>query len=289
MSSGRNDVALALSAALAAAIGWTSPAGAQQTQPTTPPPATSSQPQGAASEKQTISADRPGFGDGTGIAPIGHFQLELGYQFTFSDRNDIESQTHDGPLTLARVGIIDDRLELRVGTVGYEYSRTDSGSGFETESGFNDVRVGAKVKLWDQDKYLPCVALIASTSLGLGSKNISDREVEPALELSWSLAVAGGFNVGGSASVMYASTDGDRFVQGAGSVLVGYAISDRIGAFAEYFLISPISDGAGTAHYVDFGVTYLLTDHTQLDATAGFGLNDEADKFFVGGGVSFLF
>jgi predicted porin len=107
--------------------------------------------------------------------------------------------------------------------------------------------------------------------------------------VAWSLAVAGGFSVGGSASVIYSSTDGDRFVQGAGSVLVGYAISDKIGAFAEYFLISPNSKGSGTAHYVDFGVTYLLTDRTQLDATAGFGLNDESDKFFVGGGVSFLF
>jgi hypothetical protein len=267
-------------------LGWAQPAGAQQTEPTAPPPP----PQSAPAEKPlTISADRPGFGDGTGIAPIGHFQLELGYQFTFSDRNDVESQTHDAPQTLARVGIIDDRLELRVGTVGYEYNRTDSGSGFETESGFNDVRVGAKVKLWDQDNYLPCVALVASTTLGLGSKNISDREVEPSLEVAWSLAVAGGFNVGGSGSVIYSSTDGDRFVQGAGSVLVGYTISDNIGAFAEYFLISPIAKGSGTAHYVDFGVTYLLTNHTQLDGTVGFGLNDESDNFFVGGGVSFLF
>ncbi len=287
MSPRQIDVAYVLTAALAAVIGWTNPAGAQESQPTAPPPPP---PQSTPAETPlTISADRPGFGDGTGIVPIGHFQLELGYQFTFSDRNDVESQTHDGPLTLARVGIIDDRLELRVGTVGYEYSRTDSGSGFETESGFNDVRVGAKVKLWDQDKYLPCVALVASTTLGLGSKNISDREVEPSLELAWSLAIAGGFSVGGSASVIYASTDGDRFVQGAGSVLVGYSISDRIGAFAEYFLISPNTKGSGTVHYVDFGATYLLTDQIQLDATVGFGLNDEADKFFVGGGVSFLF
>ena len=279
---------LACAWAAAVVLGLAHPANADE-QPTRPP-APTAPPQAAPVESPlTISADRPGFGDGTGIAPIGHLQLEVGYLFTFSDRNDVESQTHDLPQTLVRVGIIDDRLELRVGTAGYEYSRTDSGSGFEDESGFNDVRVGAKVKLWDQDKYLPCVALVASTSIGVGSKNISNRDIEPLLELTASLDIAGGFSLGGSASVAYTSTDGDHFTQGAGSVLVGYSISDKLGCFAEYFLIYPNEKGSDAAHYVDFGATYLLTDRIQLDASAGFGLNDEADNFFVGAGISFLF
>ena len=40
-------------------------------------------------------------------------------------------------------------------------------------------------------------------------------------------------------------------------------------------------------HYLDGGLTFLLTDDLQLDWRAGFGLNDASDDFFTG--VGFVF
>ncbi len=246
----------------------------------------------------TISTDRPSFSDTTGIVPIGRFQLETGYTFTFRDRDDVETQRHNGPEILARVALIEDRLELRFITSGYTWSRTDdgSGSGFASAEGWNDITLGLKLKLLDQEGFVPRLALGAQTTLGTGSRAVSNREVEPTLKLIWSYDLEKlwgdnwkGFGVYGNFNLAYPTTNGDRFVQGAGSICGTYAINDKLGVFAEYYVVGPNSKGTDAAHYADFGAAYLLNNHIQLDARLGIGLNQEADNMFVGIGISFLF
>jgi hypothetical protein len=70
---------------------------------------------------------------------------------------------------------------------------------------------------------------------------------------------------------------------------VSFPVTSKVSGFAEYYVIGPNSKGTDAAHYADFGGAYLLTNHIQLDARLGFGLNKEADNLFVGVGISFLF
>ena len=57
----------------------------------------------------------------------------------------------------------------------------------------------------------------------------------------------------------------------------------------EYYGKFRARGGRGPEHYLDVGLTYLLTNRIQLDVWAGIGLNDRADDYFVGGGISMLF
>jgi hypothetical protein len=82
-----------------------------------------------------ISTDRPSFSDGTGIVPLGHLQVETGYTFTLRDRNDVENQRHNAPEVHARVAIAEDRFELRFLTSGYVWTRSSSGSGYDSDEG----------------------------------------------------------------------------------------------------------------------------------------------------------
>jgi len=245
-----------------------------------------------------ISTDRPSFSDGTGFVPIGHFQLETGYTFTFRNRNDVETQRHNGPEILARVPLIEDRFELRLITAGYTWSRTDEGdgAGFNSSAGWSDISLGFKLKLADQDRWLPRVALGAQTTLGVGSDNISNQITEPTLKLIWSYDLGQsfgddwkGFTLGGNLNIAWPTAGGDRFTQGQGSVYLCFPIADRLSGFAEYYVIGPNSKGTDAAHSVDIGGAYLLNDRVQLDARAGFGINREADNLVLGIGVSFLF
>jgi hypothetical protein len=71
---------------------------------------------------------------------------------------------------------------------------------------------------------------------------------------------------------------------------VGLSLTDRVGSYAEWFALVP--DGADTSRtqqYFNGGFTYLMTDNIQLDVRAGVGLNDAADDFFVGSGLSVRF
>lgn len=258
-----------------------------------------SQPEAPRAEPSpTIAADRPGFSDTTSIAPVGRLQLETGYTFTFRNRDGSETQRHNAPEIVARMGVLDDRLEVRVVTSGYVWSRTDDGSGggFQGAEGFSDALVGVKVKLNDQDGALPRIALEALTTVGTGSRGISNRDVEPTVKFIWSYDLGTalgdswkGFGAFGNLNLTYASTSGDRFLQGAASFGASYAITSSTSVFAEYFVVGPNAKGADAAHSFDFGGAYLLTNRIQLDARVGFGLNQEADNLFAGVGVSFLF
>lgn len=49
------------------------------------------------------------------------------------------------------------------------------------------------------------------------------------------------------------------------------------------------ADTVKPQHYCDGGLTYLISSDVQWDIRAGLGLNDAADDFFVGTGLSIRF
>jgi hypothetical protein len=238
------------------------------------------------------AADRPGLGDSTSITPEHCVALEMGYTYTYRHRDGETSRTHDGPEATARLGVCDDVLELRLAAIGYIYSHTETSVGTSTDHGFSDATAGLKVRLWKQTEHLPRVCLLASTTLGLGSRAVSNRDVEPLLEATWSYKLEpnadSGFELDGSIGADYASDSGDRFFQGFGAVSVTYQFNLKLAGFVEYFVIGPASRGGDAAHYVDVGVTYMLQDWIQLDASLGVGKH-EANNLFAGAGISFLF
>lgn len=246
----------------------------------------------------TISTDRPSFSDTAGIAPVGHLQLETGYTFIWRDRNGTETQRHNAPELLARVGLVNDRFELRLATSGYVWSRTRSPNDTESQSseGWSDLAVGVKFKLTDQAGALPRLAISAATTTGAGSAGISSRRAEPTFKLIWSYdlealggAALKGFGVYGNINASWSTSEGARYWQGAASICGTYAISDRWGVFAEYYAVFPASKGSGSSHSIDAGTSYLLTPRVQLDARVGVGLNETADNLFAGVGFSVLF
>ncbi len=237
----------------------------------------------------TISTNRPSFNDTTGIVPIGHFQLETGYTFTHRNRDSVETQTHNAPEILFRIPLIDDRLALQVGTSGYVFSRSSSGSGFNSVEGFSDMTAGLRLKIVDEDGWMPRIALQAATTLGTGSNDISNQDVEPVFKLIWSYDLGKGWSIYGNAGVGYLSSGGDHFTQGQGGVCVGYTINDKWSVYGEYYMFGPNSKGTDAAHYADVGAAYLITPRIQLDVRVGAGLNEEANNMFTGVGVSFLF
>ncbi|MBX3390670.1 MAG: transporter [Phycisphaeraceae bacterium] len=236
-----------------------------------------------------ISTDRPSFCDTTGIVPQGHFQLETGYTFTLNNHSGVNSQTLNAPEILARYTFLDDRLELRLSTSGYVWSRTSADGNTSTTNGFSDVLPGLKLKLTDQDGALPRLVFEAATTTGIGSDGISNQDIEPIFKLLWSYDLGKGWGIYGNFNVAYATTSGERFVQGQGGVCVTYAANDQLSFFGEYFLFGPNAKGTNSAQYLDFGAAYLLTNRVQLDVRAGVGLNHQSNNFFAGAGISFLF
>ncbi len=242
-------------------------------------------PASAQADLPPISTDRPSFSTSTSIAPESHFVLESGVTATVHDRDADENRRLTLPELAVRWGVAEDRLEAQASWNGW----SRDGAGASAESGISDLTIGLKWRLTEQSRWVPRLVLVPLLTLGLGDPDFSSQEPDPALRLAWSTILASGLTVGGNANVAWISDAAGRMAQIQGSVYAAWAVWERTTCFAEYFLLGPMARDAGSADSVDAGLLHLLSRRVQADLRAGIGLDREADDFFVGAGLSFLF
>jgi hypothetical protein len=223
-----------------------------------------------------IVTDRPDFTESPVAVPRGAVQVEAGH--TLERTDDVRAHTLGE--TLVRVGVRDG-VELRLGLPSYVRV-----GGPTAVDGVSDGNLGAKVDLVRESRasgLVPTTALIVGASLPTGSRAFRGGvSPEAKLLMGWSLGEAWSL----SSNLNVASVDaGDaRTDEVAASLSLGRSLSDRTGAYLEWFGTRP--DGARGTHYANGGVTYQFTDNHQLDVRAGRGLGANRRDFFLGLGFS---
>ncbi len=241
-----------------------------------------------------LVTDRPDFTECAVTVPRGHLQLEAGYTYSYDREHHVTNRTHTAPELLLRVGLIDD-VELRIGWAGYSWvnqrtpGETQAGRPVMLEDwsqGGADQYIGVKWKLFDEEGLRPDFAIIPGMFVPTGGNGFSSGDVDPEIKLAWGYTLTDRLGLAGNLNFATPTEDGHRFFQTGASVSLAYALTDTVGAFAEYFGIYPNASGTDCAHTMNGGLTWQLTPNFQLDWRAGVGLNEEADDFFTGDGFS---
>ncbi len=226
--------------------------------------------------------DRPDQTESSAVVPRGYFQIETGV--TYSDEGS-ESRTLEYPGTLIRIGL-PKRLELRLGTQGF----VSEFEGNET-TGYGDSEIGTKLYLWQESGWRPEAAFLASVSIPTGNNSFSTRHADPSFRFLFSHSltetVSLAYNVGAAWETVTTSSGNATLSDLQYTLAAGFALTDRIGAFAELFGATPVSSGGGSAVSVDGGLTYLLRPNVQFDVALGAGVTDDAPDWFLTAGVSF--
>lgn len=237
-----------------------------------------------------MATDRPDFTESASVVPRGHVQLEAGYTFTRDEDGEGVRKDHGYPEALLRVGVAD-RVELRAGQ-SFLTTRTAPGTSAppQQRTGADDLYLGAKVRLAGQRGRRPELALIAQTTLPTGSNGFGAGRTLPGLNLVYAWDV-----VPDRVSVA-ASTQGNLAVDAADegyleltqSASLGYSLTNRVGAYAEWFASFPAGTRAGVsaAHSVDGGITVKLGSGLQWDVRVGAGLTAGAEGFVAGTGLA---
>jgi hypothetical protein len=231
-----------------------------------------------------LVADRPDFTESASTIPPGHFQVESGA--TLYRVDDEESETL-GEL-LVRIGA-GERWEGRIG-VG-SYVGIDPGTpGSDRITGYADPSVGIKVRFNEDDPALlppgrPVMALLLSTTVPVGDDELTADEWVPGAKLALAWTLTDRFSLGSNVNYTYAVDGGERFHQFAGTLTGGVTLTDRLGAYLEYFGFSEEVPDGSTTHYIDGGLTFGVSNDLRLDVRAGFGLNDPSPDWFAGVGA----
>ena len=231
----------------------------------------------------TISTDRPQITSSSIVVPCGSLQFENGFQETSAGGQE----TYDLPETSIRFGIAR-KTELRYMVPDY-YWNLATGAGEAT--GLGDMSLGFKQQLGPTKGKFD-VSLVPSVSFPTGANAISSHGYDPMVQLPWSRGLSKNWTVAGMFSVAWptqAALNGGtkRNVTGQGSVYFDRQLTSPWDAWVEYSGSFP--QRGGPQNIIDFGTSYKISPHQQLDFHAGFGLSSAAPDHFIGFGYSVRF
>lgn len=252
--------------------------------PTAPPDPT---------EEDVLVTDRPDFTEAASTVGRGRLQIEAGYTFFHDEESGTEVETHSYPETLYRIGLFEDWFELRIAYNFLEEEIDDPLLGQTRLRGSDDLYLGAKIALTEQAGWLPEMAVIPQMFVPTGDSDFTNDEVLPGVNWLYAWEVNEWLSVGGSTQVNRVRDEtGHFYAEVAQSAAMGVSLTDRWGAYGEYFGLYPngaVASGVGPEHFLNGGVTYLVNNNLQLDVRSGFGLNSNAADFFTGAGLSVRF
>jgi len=233
--------------------------------------------------QDAIEPDRPDVTNGTHIVDIGLLQIEMGGVYT---RAAAGQREFGSPFT-ARVGL-SDSLEVRFGTDGL---LTES-DGVVHATGFGNIQIGAKLRLWPDPGGAPAVSLLTAVTLPTASaaKGLGSGSTD------YTLALLTGADVGrhGHIDVNYgigdvgAGNGQPHFVQHLVAVSASAAASDNWNPYVEAFWFSREDAGGRAMTAFDAGAIYQLGARYALDGGLQFGISRNAPAFAAFGGVSLV-
>ena len=231
-----------------------------------------------------IVTDRPDFTEASSTVGAGVLQFENGYTYGFDGAGPGSTYTHSYPETLMRYGVFADWLELRA---AFSYGHEIAGP--TSISGARDLYLGMKLGLTQQQGPFPEMALVPQMTVPTGHESFTNDRVLPGLNWLYGWDINDFLATGGSTQVNRAVDDGTGhdYTLWAQSWTINYSLTEKLGAYTEWFgLIPNDADTARTQHYFDGGLTFKFTPNVQGDVRGGVGLNEAADDYFVGVGLS---
>lgn len=238
---------------------------------------------------EPLVTDRPDFTEASSTVGLGVVQIEGGYTYSYDANNVGSSVNHSYPETLLRVGILAEWLEARVAWNYASAGDTVFGANRTMGSGSEDLYLGFKWALTGQAGICPEMGIITQMTVPTGDHPFSAGETLPGVAWLYGWDLNDWISTGGSTQVNRAldSVTGDPYSELAQSWTIGYSLTDRVGAYTEWYGLMP--DGADVDHtqnYANGGFTFLVNNNLQLDIRAGVGLNEAAVDFFSGAGLS---
>ena len=243
---------------------------------------------------QPLTTDRPDFTESPSAVAPGRIQIEAGTTLQsfgglgddlFADFTELTL-----PEALVRIGVTPG-VEARVQVP--DYVRTDLTGRDIAADGFTDPSVGLKVEVGTFAG--ADVGAIVSTSVPVSDEIFGDGDALGGERFVPSVIVTGSADLTPTVSVG-AQIQSEFFGEGnadfggdatiGGTLVVGLAINEQTGAFAELVLEDVIGGIVNPYALVHTGATLLLTPDAQLDAHAGIGLAGYAPDYLIGVGAS---
>jgi hypothetical protein len=237
------------------------------------------------SEVEPLASDRPDFTEASSTVGYRRLQLEMGYTYIRDSSQSTLRSAHSFPETLLRIGMLAEWFEARIAwNYGISLNRENVVSNIF--DGGEDLYLGAKIMLTEQDGWRPEMSILPQMNLPTGGPESTDHQVTPGVNWLYGWDITEIVSAGASTQVNRAEDElGVFYAEFAQSFTLNYVLTEdkKLMAYTEWFGLFPAgSVEALPQQYFDGGFTYKVHDNLQFDIRAGVGLNEPADDFFGG-------
>ena len=243
-------------------------------------------PVAAASEEKLagpgeLVSDRPDFTESTEVVARGYVQLETGMVGERSGGDSGTAMAFTVPQPLARIGLTR-KVELRIAGDGYQWQRNLAAG--DRLRGASDPSFGAKVKLAQETKRLPAIAVIGAVSTPIGHRDFTSYGYDPEVKICWSKAGPGGFAASGNVNFSSVTDAEGRLFNRAVSFSVGHDLPAGFGGYWEWYDLS-LDRGLGHSSMFNMGITRSLGPDAQVDFLVGHTMSGNLPGWFSGMGL----
>jgi len=227
--------------------------------------------------------DRPDATESPKTVPFKMFQIETGGLYSSNKDQGVKTELLNFNNTLLRYGLLD-RFELRLAwAISETREKYENESSRVVGSGFAPLVLGAKVEIAEEKGLLPDIGLMVHMSLPF----LASTDYKPETTgVSFRFAFAHTINEKSGISYNLGARWADDNPEAAYiyTLSYGYSITEKLSAYGEVYGNFPVNDKAN--HSCDAGLTYLIKNNLQVDATIGTGFTGNQD-ILLGAGVSY--
>ena len=240
-----------------------------------------------------MTTERPSKTDSPYSLDAGRFQIEsnlYGYVKNDDCRGGTcskSSQHSIGGSTNLRIGLTDNTDIQFIGDLYRHQTINDRTAGTRTRhQGYGDTVVRLKVNAFGNnpsDEY--SLGVLPYIKLPTNQDDLGNDKVEGGIGLPFNINFDGGWNLGGMTQLNLVTDGGSGYDPAyANSLIVGKALTDNLGTYAEFYTYKADQSGAKWQNSLDFGTVYAVSERMKVDANIQFGVTDAADdvNFFVG-------
>ncbi|HEX8486482.1 transporter [Sphingomonas sp.] len=236
--------------------------------------------------RREMSTDRPDKTESPYTVDEGRFQFELDFATYTRDRAEgVLDETYAIMPVNLKYGIGRD-TDLQVIVEPYlRRIATDGRAGArDTTDGFGDVTVRLKHNLWGNDGGGTALGIMPFVRLPTNSADLGSRKAEFGVIVPLAIKLSESIDLGLMTEVDMVEDDDARSYRASfvNSATLGFSLTDRLGLYTELFT----ERGEDWIVTGDVGVTYALSDYTQIDFGANIGITRAADDLGIFAGLS---
>ena len=215
--------------------------------------------------------------------PKGFLQIETGSFYEAFKEKNIKYEAYTYNTTLFRYGLIKN-LELRV---EFEFvegrTKVDGQTLDDVTSGLQPLKLGFKTTIAQENGWMPEIGFLGQLYLPFAASTdykpaTTGVEFRFAFEHTLSEKSSIGYNLG--ADWLDDSSEASYIY----TIAYGLDLTEKLGIFAE--LYGNLPENSKSNHYWDAGLTYLISQNVQLDASVGTSITKGQD-ILVSAGLSF--